>query len=226
MAWTPLSVLIANEYGLSMLEQAELLSAFPLGYALTQVLGGLISDHFGGKPVQSIALLVCSLTLLAAPTTPVEWLYWLYFFSGIVIGPMQPAYSAMTAAWFKPAELGRVSSFADLATVMGEFVATAAVPLLAAVVGWRGAFTVLGTIAASFAILWLLLAASRPPNAAPPTAHQQQAAASVLAARSTTSYSRLKAALRVVLIKPLFAVVVQHMAFNGTKYMLAAWLPT
>ena len=37
MAWTPLSVLIAQEYNLSMIQQAELLSAFPLGYALTQV---------------------------------------------------------------------------------------------------------------------------------------------------------------------------------------------
>ena len=37
MVWIPLSVLIADEAGFTLVEQAALLSGFPLGYMLTQV---------------------------------------------------------------------------------------------------------------------------------------------------------------------------------------------
>ncbi|KAL3902270.1 MAG: hypothetical protein SGPRY_012134, partial [Prymnesium sp.] len=120
MVWAPLAVIIAEEYSLSLVEQASLLSGFPLGYMCTQVLGGIAADRFGGKPVQSLTLLVFASIMLYAATAPPGSLYWLYLLAGLSAGPQQPAYSAMTAAWFTQSQLGRVSAVADMANVAGE----------------------------------------------------------------------------------------------------------
>ena len=83
MVWTPLSVLIAQEASFTLVEQAALLSGFPLGYMLTQVVGGVAADRLGGKPVQTATLCVFSGVMLCAAAMPARSLYWLYLFAGI-----------------------------------------------------------------------------------------------------------------------------------------------
>eukprot|EP00966_Prymnesium_polylepis_P040724 945155-Prymnesium_polylepis.1 len=138
MVWTPLTVYIADEAGLTLVEQAALLSGFPLGYMLTQVVGGVVSDRLGGKPAQSLTLAVFTGVMLSASFAPLRALYWLYLLAGVFAGPQQPAYSTMVAAWFAQSEVGRVSAIADMATVSGEFFACVGGPLLADAIGWRG----------------------------------------------------------------------------------------
>ena len=87
-------------------------------------MGGVAADRLGGKPVQSVTLIVFAGAMLAAAVMPPSLLYWLYLFAGVCAGPQQPAYSAMTSAWFPQSQMGRVSAIADIATVGGEFFAT------------------------------------------------------------------------------------------------------
>ncbi|KAL1525626.1 hypothetical protein AB1Y20_020479 [Prymnesium parvum] len=233
MVWPPLVVLIAAEFSLSLVEQATLLSGFPLGYMCTQVVGGIAADRFGGKPVQTASLAAFALVMLCAATARSEQLYFLYLIAGLCAGPQEPAYSAMSAAWFAQHELGRLSAFADTATVAGELFATVGGPLLAEFVGWRVACALLGVATGAYTLLWAALAASKPQEGALKEkvkdarrvrtgVHERPAGTpprQSLVARAALSLSALRH-------PALWACVVQHMAFNGVKYTFSAWMPT
>lgn len=59
---------LATDIALSTTDKGKILSAFGAGYALTQVLGGMISDRFGAKWPLFVALLAVSVgSMLMVP---------------------------------------------------------------------------------------------------------------------------------------------------------------
>lgn len=245
LAWTPLSVLIAAEAGMSLTEQATLLAAFPLGYMLTQVVGGVAADRVGGKSVQTLVIFAFAACMLGATLLPPSALRTLYLLAGVCAGPQQPAYSAMAAAWFTPAERGVVSAYGDLGTLGGEMAATTLAPMLADWWGWRAAFAVFTGACVAFGMSWAAFAQSRPlpqtglaADARQPTGGHESLGgrggggggggddgAEVKRSQEPGAVSFGDSA-RALACVPLWAVIVQHMSFNGSKYLLSSWLPT
>lgn len=110
LSWVPLLVYIAEDLKMGTIEQGAVLSAFSLGYLMTQVVGGVAADRYGGKPVQSLTLAVMTVNMILAPEIArlFGWqgLWLAYFLMGFFAGPQHPAYNAMAAAWFPQDELG------------------------------------------------------------------------------------------------------------------------
>ena len=58
---------LARQAGLNAAESSKLLAAFFPGYVLTQIPGGILAQHIGGKAVVFLNLLGNGLFLMAAP---------------------------------------------------------------------------------------------------------------------------------------------------------------
>mmetsp|Transcript_72149 Transcript_72149/g.143091 ORF Transcript_72149/g.143091 Transcript_72149/m.143091 type:complete len:452 (+) Transcript_72149:26-1381(+) len=218
IAWAPLAIFVSRDLRLSTVQQAKLLSAFPLGYMLTQIVGGVAADRFGGKSVQTVTLMVFAIGMLFGPTVAdlsgMPGLYVIYFSIGIFAGPQHPACSAMTSAWVPQSELGLANSVQDACTIAGELLATLVAPVSASLFGWKYTFTAIGVIAALYCALWMLLAQSRPGE----TSAQQGAEP----AQSKAAWPPLKA----LLYPQIWSAVLQHMCFNGNKYFFTSWMAT
>jgi len=218
--WYPLTVLIALELGLDQVQQAELISAYALGYLLPQVAGGMIADAVGGKSVQTVALLALAGGMLSGPTIAdvagVRGLYWLHLFIGITSGMQQPAYACMVTAWFPQHQLGSVQVASNMHVLMFELAATGIVPLIGSWIGWRQTFIVIGVSTFAYLPVWMLMAQSWPRNrGAKMNGH----------VNGSKVQESTMPPLRFFLQPPVLSVIFQHMSFCGTKYMFIAWMP-
>mmetsp|Transcript_28694 Transcript_28694/g.50506 ORF Transcript_28694/g.50506 Transcript_28694/m.50506 type:complete len:532 (+) Transcript_28694:1-1596(+) len=165
LAWAPMLIYISEELNLGHKEQGQILSSFAFGYLFTQILGGMAADRYGGKPVQTLALVASSLGMLIVPVV-VDDGYWalcsISFMMGLCQGPQHPGYNAMAAIWFRAGERGWVSSVCEAGPVTGTLLALSLAPSLAAKHGWRTAFTVFGMMCTVWSIIWQHFAYSNP----------------------------------------------------------------
>lgn len=197
----------------------KILAAFPLGYLLTQLAGGVASQHLGAKNVLTFSLVSVGVLMAAAPGAAsfqgATGLSWLYFFMGLIAGPTYPAFSVVAARNFSQQELSRVSSYTSVSTSAGQLVATGIVPVLALYIGWRQSFVALGACMLVFAALWAFIAPD-----------QRKAALAAASSSSIKTETLIFPPSSFWLSPSVWVVVLMHMAFNGSKYMLTAWIST
>jgi len=231
LAWVPLLVYISSELEMGTLATGSVMSSFSLGYLSTQVVGGMLADRYGGKPLQELTMFVMSLGMLIAPHTAhlfgSSGLWVIYFLMGLFAGPQHPAYNSMAAAWFAQEDLGKVSSICEAGPVAGNLVALVVGPAVAASYGWRASFYVFGVTSSIWTAIWHAFAKSCPDK--PLENHPRSPSMSSI----NRAYEDKKCAVRpskipwgMALYGCVWVVILQHMVFNGTKYFLADWMPT
>lgn len=217
LVWVPLLVYISKERELSTIKTGSVLSSFSLGYLSTQLLGGMAADRFGGKPVQTLTMLVMAVGMCLAPmavdtsagsgATP---LWFLYFTMGLFAGPQHPGYNAMIVAWFPQHELGKVSAICEAGPVFGNLLALGAGPAIASSFGWRHSYYAFGLVSLGWLALWQCKAASNPVDL---DSQIRKGKPSKPFPWKLSKYAEV------------WAVMGQHTVFNGTKYFFADWMP-
>src|SRR5215472_2085864 len=111
---------IQQKFHLSDVGIGSLLSAFVLGYALFQIPGGLLGDHFGPRRILLFSILwwsaFTSLTAVAPALFTAKWLgvvgsIWLVrFLIGVGEGPAFPNANKVIGMWMAPEERARGNS--------------------------------------------------------------------------------------------------------------------
>ena len=84
-----------------------LLSAFSAGYLMTQITGAMIGDFWGGKHLQTVALVGAGLGTGAVAlgcSTSLVGLSLIYAGMGLLCGPQHPTAAKMVADWTLPSE--------------------------------------------------------------------------------------------------------------------------
>lgn len=138
---SPLLVIIAAEFGVSLGAAVLTASLYFLAYGLTQPLWGILSDKFGRLPIMRIALLgaiVCGMISAFAPT--LTFLTVTRAFTGAFFGAIIPA--SITYIGDTVSGSHRQSALSDLmaAVAVGTASATAAAGILGEVLSWRAVF--------------------------------------------------------------------------------------
>ena len=103
-----------GEFSWSAKEQGLLLSGFSIGYVFTQLLGGYLSERFGGKWVLGISTFVCGVLSMLIPImakiggdNPLP-VFAVRVLQGLFQGPALPATYAMAAKWLPRPEKTRL----------------------------------------------------------------------------------------------------------------------
>ena len=149
--------IIQHEMQITNTQLGFTLSAFGVCYAFLQIVNGYLGDRFGPRKVLSILGIFWSLGTLA--TALVSGFYSLVFARVLVglgeAGTIPTATRAMSN-WVPRACRGFAQGFTHTAARLAAAVTPALIVVMIPVIGWRGAFALLGGISLLWAIVWYL----------------------------------------------------------------------
>jgi len=150
---------IAKEFSLTPLAVGVVLSAFFIGYASFQIVGGILADRFGSRKVMTFAILWWSMfTAFTGMVGNLANMLWVRVLFGIGEG-VAPAATWKACAVWSPAKQRAVTSGLMLCSnALGPALAPLFVAAVMATIGWRGVFYSLaipGVLLATY--IWFML---------------------------------------------------------------------
>jgi sugar phosphate permease len=155
-AWPPLMPAVMPVMNISRAEGLAYMSAFYLGYIITQIPGGVLADRFGPRLVLATALLFQGLgTFCLGLTDSYQAGFVLRILCGLGGGCVYSSCFKAVATWFSPAGRGLAIAVLMSAPTVGVAVPNFALPALEAGLGWQGAFQAVGVAVIGLAVLIL-----------------------------------------------------------------------
>jgi MFS transporter, DHA1 family, multidrug resistance protein len=154
-AFSPLSIdmylpsfpLLVTEFGATPGQVQMTLSAFFVGFALSQLFYGPLSDRYGRKPLLMLGLSLYVLTSLLCVVSPrIEVLTGLRFLQALGGGAGAVVARAMVRDLYNRARAAQVPSLMMLVTALAPLVAPLVGGYLARWSGWRAIFVLLSTL--------------------------------------------------------------------------------
>lgn len=201
---------IMQQYGWSPATMGVILSVFFWPYAAVQVLGGWLSDRWGGRRVLTFALggwsLVTAMTPLGTRPSTMAGLRGLL---GLGEGMHFPAVHSLVSRWFPPREQTRAISFAWTGIAVGNVVALLLSTWITVRWGWPMVFYSFALLGGVWLLAWLALVKKDPEKRA--AAHGE---------RETLPWRQ------VLRRGPVWALMIAMFANNWTYFLFLSWLPT
>jgi sugar phosphate permease len=147
LAWSNVALEVGRTLNMPMTALGAYVTAFYVGYVISNALTGFLTDRFGARLGISLGLLLLGLCTLAFGLTQ-------SFLAGLVIQALMGVASGidyssgvkLNAVWFAKLERGRAFGIYMTATSLAVVAANSVVPPLAAHLDWRGAYYVLGLV--------------------------------------------------------------------------------
>ena len=159
---------LREEFGISQIELGTILTAFMLGYALTQPFAGRLADRFGGYKVIAAGIIWWSaLTAITASVSARTGYAFAIMISvrallGIGESVIYPASNRLVANWVPSHERGLANGIIFAGVGFGAGVAPPLVTFTMLSYGWRASFWVSAAIGMAVLVLWLCMARERP----------------------------------------------------------------
>ena len=145
-------------------DKGQVLASFFYGYICTQLLGGILSIRYGGKPVLIAG--VCLWVICDGLTVPASSIFPLLMMARIGMGLGEgvnfPADHAMVAAWFVEQERSAFLAVISAGVDIGTIVSSGLSPLIAAQLGWKWIYGIYCFIGLTWLLLFVLLGSSKP----------------------------------------------------------------
>ncbi|XP_077517019.1 sialin-like isoform X2 [Amblyomma americanum] len=151
-----------GEFPWSPWTQGVVLGAFFYGYAATQLPGGWLAAHAGGKWPFGLGLLGTALGSLATPaaarasseSSGAGALVAVRVLEGLGEGVTYPAMFGMVAQWAPPHERGSLLAVAYVGANVGAILAMPLTAVLCDSIGWEAAFYVFGMVGCIYFVLY------------------------------------------------------------------------
>jgi len=139
--WSPVIRSAAGELGMSMSEAGSLMSAFYLGYLITQIPGGFIADKFRPKMFMiCFTVLVGVLTYGMSFAADYSSAYAFRFIGGFCAGPVMAFCSKILTQYFAPSERSIAFGMIFTSSSLGTLIANVMAPGILEAMGWRAVF--------------------------------------------------------------------------------------
>lgn len=161
-AWPPLIPVMVPILGMKMSQAGAYMSAFYLGYIITQIPAGIMADKFGVRLILGLSLIIEGLSTSALSfINSYETGFALRVLSGLGAGAVYSSCSLALMEWFPPHERGKAFGTLLAAPSGGILVTNIIVPPLNQVVGWQGAFQAVGSLTIFAGLMVLFFMRSR-----------------------------------------------------------------
>jgi len=162
-AWGALSLLSLEELKLTLPQAGTFVTAYFVGYLVSNCIGGVLTDRFGPRLTLSAAVIS---TGLFAAGFGLHNSYWvgltLQCAMGMATGADYAACIKIVTVWFERQQRGRALGLWFTSTSLGVIVANSAVLAVAKVLDWRDAYVCLGIATVVIGVLGLVLLRDRP----------------------------------------------------------------
>ena len=220
---------------LSEIQWGWVMSAFPLGYALFQFVGGVWGGRIG--PRKGLMLIAVAWALMIAVTSVVPGpalatasatvvvLMAIQFLVGVAHAPVFPLVAASIERWFPVGRWAFPNGLTSSGLTIGLAVTASALPWLIGALGWRAAFLVLAPAGLAVAAVWWWYARDCP------DAHRATNAAEVAligagrdnAQATASSGVAVPAWQRVLRNRDALLVTLSYSCMNFVFYVVFSW---
>lgn len=156
--WGPASVFVGESLSVPIASLGAFATAYYIGYVVSNALGGIGTDRFGGRAMLSISLFGAGgfMTLFGSTTSATVGIA-VQALVGLFAGADYSAGVRLIASWFKPSELGLPMGIFTTATSLGTAIANAVVPALIVQHGWESSYHLFGVISMVLAVVLFFL---------------------------------------------------------------------
>jgi ACS family sodium-dependent inorganic phosphate cotransporter len=217
---------LARRFDYAAGAQGLILSAFFWGYFCTQLVGGWMSDRFGGRRVLGAGVAIWSLATLVTPQAAAisfAVLFAIRVVLGLGEGVNFPAIHSLTARWMLVSERARSLSLNFSGMYLGTVLALLASPMIIAAFGWPALFYTSGALGLVWVLAWMLAAADRPEDS-------RRISPAEIAAITSSRNAEARAGRvpwsKIAREKAVWAIVLAHFCSNFGFNILLLWLPT
>ena len=211
--------------GWSETQRGFILSSFYIGYILTQILGGLLSDRIGAKIVLGTGLIVWSVFTFITP--------WAFYggMAALIIarigmglgeGITFPAWHSLYARWVPFNERARSVAITNSAIPIGTIFGLVVTPIIILRWGWEWAFYLYGGLGFIWYFFWQRIAYSTPKE--DPNISSGELEFITNNAPASENAEKLPF-VKWVTNLPLSAIAVAHFCNNYSLFVFLSWLP-
>lgn len=152
------------DLGLSEIQWGWVMAAFPLGYALFQLPGGVAADRFGPRRLLTVIAVAWGLLVLLTAAVPgasvvpiaatLVLLITVQFLVGATHAPIYPTANCVIQRWFPPGRWALPNGLTSTGLTWGVAAVTPVLVGLIAAYGWRTAFVIIAPLGFIAAALW------------------------------------------------------------------------
>ena len=147
LAWPPIMPVAAKDLGISSKEAGSFMTAFYIGYVVTQLPGGLLTDRFGYRKVILVSFVLMGLSTALVGTIQSYNQGLIYrLISGLGSGSVYAACISAIFDWFPDKGRGTAMGFFFTASSLGVTTVNLLVPTVSSYFGWQGAFYFIGLL--------------------------------------------------------------------------------
>ena len=216
---------MSEEAGWSETQKGVILGSFYIGYMITQIYGGLLSDRIGAKIVLGTGLIVWSLFTLVTPIA---------FYGGMIAlvvarigmglgeGITFPAWHSLYARWIPFSERARSVAVTSSAIPIGTIFGLVVTPMIILNYGWEWAFYLYGGLGFIWYYFWNRVVESTPhedKNISNEELEFINENAPANEKAKELAFSKWRSNL------PLWAITVAHFCSNYSLFVFLSWLP-
>lgn len=216
---------MAEQYGWGPETQGRVLSSFFVGYLLLQILGGTLSDRFGGKVVLGIGVLLWSLFTVLTPLAASFGLA-ILILNRILMGMGEavtyPSIYSLLARWVPQSERARAMGAINSGIPLGTVVALVITPLIVQAYGWEMVFYSYGLLGVLWFVFWQ--STSSEPSTHPHISPEELA--HIQAEGEPSKAETAPPILQLLKSPAVLAIMVAHFCNNWSLFLLLTWLPT
>uniref|UniRef100_A0A2P2L3T1 Uncharacterized protein MANES_05G033500 n=2 Tax=Rhizophora mucronata TaxID=61149 RepID=A0A2P2L3T1_RHIMU len=201
-------------------------SSFFWGYLLTQIVGGIWADKFGGKLVLGCGVVWWSIATVLTPIAArvgLPLLLMMRAFMGIGEGVAMPAMNNILSKWIPVSERSRSLALVYSGMYLGSVTGLAVSPILIHKYGWPSVFYSFGSLGSIWFALWLRKAHSSPKEDPELSAHEKRLILDGNLAKEPVSVIPWKLILSKA---PVWALIISHFCHNWGTFILLTWMPT
>jgi ACS family sodium-dependent inorganic phosphate cotransporter len=206
-----------KEFGWTDSQKGLVLSTFFVGYLVTQAIGGIFSNKFGGRNVFLIAVLLWSLFTILTPLsayTSFGVLLVVRFMLGFGEGAAFPSAYNLIHRWMPVAERSRSVGGMSAASAVGTVATLLTAGLIIERYGWPSVFYLFGSMGFLWAIFWLMKVPAMPDAA------DDRSDSGPGAKRSPIPW-------KILLLHPaVLTIYVASICVGSISFTLASWLPS
>lgn len=217
---------MSAEYGWSPATVGLIQSSFFWGYLLTQILGGIWADRFGGKVVLGFGVVWWSIATMLTPIAArlgLPFLLVVRAFMGIGEGVAMPAMNNILSKWIPVSERSRSLSLVYSGMYLGSVTGLAFSPFLISKFGWPSVFYAFGSLGSIWFALWQRKARSSP-SEDPEISEDEKRH---ILGGNTVKEPVSSIPWRLILSKPpVWALIISHFCHNWGTFILLTWMPT
>lgn len=145
LAWAPIIPLVSKALSMNAEQSGSYMSAFYLGYIVTQIPGGYLADRFGYRKILLFSFLIMGIFTILMGTITSFWQGFFYrILAGIGSGAIFSACMKAIFDWFSESNRYTAVGIFMTASSLGVFFVNLIIPTVAKTYGWNISFYVAG----------------------------------------------------------------------------------